>query len=76
MYARVLEVLKNSEKPLTKEEISQKANVSIAKASQNLLRLREEGKIESMEMEGSIRWSIKTEDEAEKKMKQRVGFKD
>lgn len=76
MYARVLEVLKNAEEPLTREEISRKANVPLAKTSLNLLRLREEGKVESMDKEGILHWSIKEEDENEKKMRQKGRFRD
>ncbi|HPR41659.1 MAG TPA: ArsR family transcriptional regulator [Candidatus Methanofastidiosa archaeon] len=76
MYAKVLEVLMEAEEPLTKEEVAKRANVTVAKTSLNLLRLREEGKVESKEMEGSICWSIKKEDDGEKKLRQRAGFKD
>jgi len=72
MYTKVLEVLKETDKPLSKEEIAEKANVPVAKTSLNLLRLKEEGKVESKEVKGKICWSIKTEDENEKKLRQRA----
>jgi len=74
MYTKVLEVLKETDKPLSKEEIAEKANVPVAKTSLNLLRLKEEGKVESKEVKGKICWSIKTEDENEKKLRQRAGL--
>jgi len=77
MYGKVYEVLKKSEKPLTREEISKRSKVPLAKASLNLLRLREEGKVESMDIDGLIHWAAKEEDENEKKkMEQRARFRD
>jgi hypothetical protein len=66
MYQKIEEIIDAAENPLSTKEVAEKAGISMAKAGQNLLRLKEEGKIESVEIEGKICWKKKEEDETAK----------
>jgi len=66
MYTKVFEVVRDTETPLTKEEVAKKAGLPTAKATLNLLRLKEEGKIESKESERGVVWYLKEEKAHEK----------
>ncbi len=69
MYVKVYDIIKAENRPMTKEEIAQKSNMSIPKVTINLLRLKEEGKIEGKGHEGTILWNLKEENEIDKKFK-------
>ncbi len=66
-HLRILESLKEKEKTL--EDISSEVNIPLMEARKLLLRLSEQGKVESFEKEGKIYWKIKEKDEKEEKFK-------
>ena len=72
MYQKIEEIIEDSGDPLSTKEVAEKAEISIAEAGKNLLRLKEEGKIESVEKEGKICWQKKREDEETEKLEKRV----
>lgn len=72
MYQKILEILENSSSPLSTAELAEKAEISLAEARKNLLRLSEEGKIESVEKDGRICWQKKEEEGEAAKLEKRV----
>jgi DNA-binding IclR family transcriptional regulator len=72
MYVKVLEILQEKGTPLTKEEIAEKTGLPITKVALNLLRLREEGKVQSTVEDEKTLWSVKEESDDKKKMEKRV----
>lgn len=66
MYQNIEEIIEKSEDPLSTKEVAEKAGTSLVEARKNLLRLQEEGKIESVEKDGKICWQKKEEDETAK----------
>ena len=72
MYQKIEEVLEQSEDALSTSEVAEKAGISLFEARKNLLRLSEEGKIESVQKEGQICWMIKEEEEEAEKLEKRV----
>ncbi len=66
MYQNIEEIIEKSEDPLSTREVAEKAGTSLVEARKNLLRLQEEGKIESVEKDGKICWQKKEEDETAK----------
>ncbi|WP_461865765.1 ArsR family transcriptional regulator [Thermococcus sp.] len=66
-HLRILDTLKSGEKTL--EDISREVNISIVETRKLLLRLSEQGKVESFEKNGKIYWKIKEKDEKEEKFK-------
>jgi ribosomal protein L19E len=72
MYQKELEFIEKSEKPLSTKEIADLAKQNLFLTRQNLTRLAEEGKIESLQKDGTVHWRIKTRDEKEEKMEKRV----
>lgn len=67
MYQRILKLLENEESPLSAETISEKTKESLMKTKSLLLRLQEEGKVESTKKDDIIVWQIKKKDDVEKK---------
>ncbi len=67
MYQRILRLLENEESPLSAETISEKTKESLMKTKSILLRLQEEGKIESTKKEDILVWQMKKKDNNEKK---------
>jgi DNA-binding transcriptional regulator YhcF (GntR family) len=72
MYQKILAILEQSDSPLSTKEVAEKAEMSLLEARKNLLRLKEEGKIESVEKEGTICWQKKEEEEETAKLEKRV----
>jgi DNA-binding transcriptional regulator YhcF (GntR family) len=72
MYQKELEFIEKSEKPLSTKEIADLAKQNLFLTRQNLTRLAEEGKIESLQKDGVVCWKVKTKDEKEEKMEKRV----
>jgi response regulator of citrate/malate metabolism len=72
MYQKIEEILEQSEDPLSTAEVAEKAEISIVEARKNLLRLSEEGKVESIQKEGKICWKKKEEEEETEKLEKRV----
>ncbi len=67
MYQRILKLLENEESPLSAETISEKTKESLMRTKSLLLRLQEEGKVESTKKDEIIVWQIKKKDDFEKK---------
>ena len=72
MYQKIEEIIDAADNPLSTKEVAEKAGIGMAKAGQNLLRLKEEGKIESVEIEGKICWKKKEEEDETAKLEKRV----
>lgn len=66
-HLRILEVLKSGEKTL--EDISSETGMSLMETRRFLLRLSEQGKVESFEKEDMIYWRLKKKDEKEEEFK-------
>ncbi len=66
MYQKIEEILEQSDSPLTTKEVAEKAETTLFETRKNLIRLKEEGKIESVEKDGKICWQKKEEDETAK----------
>lgn len=64
---KILDTLKNAEKSLSVEELSNKTDISVPSLRIDLYRLQEEGEIESREREGELRWKIKVSEPIEEK---------
>ncbi len=72
MYQRIIKLLKNEDSPISAENISEKTKESLIKTKSLLLRLQEEGKVESTKREDIIVWQIKKKDDIEKKLEKMV----
>ncbi|KYK33911.1 MAG: hypothetical protein HXS46_19325 [Theionarchaea archaeon] len=72
MYPKIEEILEQSEDPLSTKDVAEKAEINLFEARKALLRLSEEGKIESVEKEGKICWQKKKEAEQAEKLEKRV----
>ena len=72
MYQDVEAIIEKSEEPLSTKEVAAKAEISLTDAVKNLLRLKEEGKIESVEKDGKVCWQKCREDEDKAKLEKRV----
>ena len=72
MYQKELDIIGKSEKPLSTKEIADAMKQNLFITRQNLTRLAEEGKIESLQKEGAVCWRMKTKDEEEEKMEKRI----
>lgn len=72
MYQRILKLLENEEAPISAETISEKTKESLMKTKSLLLRLQEEGKVESTKKEDIIVWQIKKKNDTEKKFEKMV----
>ena len=72
MYVKVLEMLNAAEAPLTREDIAAKTGLSITKVALNLLRLREEGKVQSVVEGEKTLWSVREISNDKIKMEKRV----
>jgi len=68
MYQRIIKLLENEDSPISAENISEKTKESLIKTKSLLLRLQEEGKVESTKREDIIVWQIKKKDDIEKKL--------
>ncbi|AFK22282.1 FaeA/PapI family transcriptional regulator [Pyrococcus sp. ST04] len=66
-HIKILEALENGEK--TEEEISKATGLSRIETRRFLLRLAEQGKVESFQKGGKIYWRIREEKPEEKKFK-------
>lgn len=66
MYQKIEEIIEQSDSPLSTKEVAEKAESNLFEARKNLIRLKEEGKIESVEKDGIICWQKKEEDETAK----------
>ncbi|HNV94471.1 MAG: hypothetical protein APG08_00951 [Candidatus Methanofastidiosum methylothiophilum] len=72
MYQRIIKLLENEDSPISAENISEKTKESLIKTKSLLLRLQEEGKVESTKREDIIVWQIKKKDDIEKKLEKMV----
>ncbi len=72
MYVKVLEMLQKAKDPLTREDIAEKTGLSVTKVALNLLRLREEGKAQSVVEGEKTLWSIREISNDKVKMEKRV----
>jgi predicted mannosyl-3-phosphoglycerate phosphatase (HAD superfamily) len=72
MYIKVYEVLQAADSPLTKEEVAEMTGLPMTKVALNLLRLREEGKIQSFSDGETTKWAVKSASDDEKKMEKRM----
>ena len=72
MYQRIIKLLENEDSPISAENISEKTKESLIKTKSLLLRLQEEGKVESPKREDIIVWQIKKKDDIEKKLEKMV----
>lgn len=63
----IIDTLKEAGAPLTTEELAKKTSLPMSRLRTNLYRLQEEGKIESKEEEGKLKWKTKTSNPAEEK---------
>ncbi|NJE07631.1 ArsR family transcriptional regulator [Thermococcus sp. M39] len=66
-HLKILNVLEGKE--LTIVEISKETKMSLAEVRKLLLRLAEQGKVESLQREGKIFWKIKQKTPEEEKFK-------
>ncbi|AHF80139.1 winged helix-turn-helix domain-containing protein [Thermococcus paralvinellae] len=66
-HLKILNVLK--ERELTTSEISKETKMPLAEVRKILLRLVEQGKVESLQKEGKILWRIKQKTPEEEKFK-------
>lgn len=72
MYQKIEDILTESQDALSTKEVAEKAGITIAEAGKNLLRLKEEGKVDSVEKEGKVCWQISEGDEEATKLEKRV----
>jgi hypothetical protein len=72
MYQKIQEILEKSDSPLLTATIAEKAGMNLFETRKNLLRLTEEGKVESVEKEGKICWQKRREEEDTAKLEKRV----
>lgn len=63
----IIDTLKEAGAPLTTEELAKKTSIPMPRLRTNLYRLQEEGKIESKEEEGKLKWKTETSNPAEEK---------
>lgn len=66
-HLKILKILEGKE--LTTEEISKETKISLAEVRKLLLRLTEQGKVESFQRGGKIFWRIKQKTPEEEKFK-------
>jgi|Deesub1362B_J571_1020462.scaffolds.fasta_scaffold00007_338 DNA-binding IclR family transcriptional regulator len=66
-HLKILEVLEGKE--MTVNEIAEHVKSSVIETRRLLLRLTEQGKVESFEREGKILWRIKQKSKEEEKFK-------
>ncbi|ADT83738.1 ArsR family transcriptional regulator [Thermococcus barophilus] len=66
-HLKVLNILKGKE--LTAEEISREVRISHPEVRRILLRLAEQGKVESLQKEGKILWRLKQRTREEEEFK-------
>lgn len=64
---KILNALKNSDKPPTIQKLSKKTDIPVSSLRIDLYRLQEEGEIESIEEEGELRWKTKVSTPVEEK---------
>lgn len=72
MYQKIEEILEEADSPLSTAEVAEKTGIKVFEARKNLLRLAEEGKIESIEKNGVICWQKKEEESETDKLEKRV----
>jgi biotin operon repressor len=72
MYQKIEDIISESEDPLSTKEVAEKVGISIAEAGKNLFRLKEEGKVESVEKKGKVCWQKSEGDEEATKLEKRV----
>lgn len=63
----ILEALRNAERPLSVDELSEKVDVPVPRLRMDLYRLQGEGEIESRQEENQLRWTIKVSSAIEKR---------
>lgn len=64
---QILNALKNADKPLTINELSEETDIPIASLRMDLYRLQEEGEVESREEAGDLLWKVKVSTPIEEK---------
>ncbi len=64
---KILNTLRNTDKPLTVDELSEETDIPIPSLRIDLFRLKEEGDVESREEKGELRWKIKVSEPVEDK---------
>lgn len=64
---KILKILRESEDPMTLEEVSQESDISTGNLRRNLYRLQEEGLVESVAGEEKVRWRLKEEKPVEER---------
>ena len=72
MNLKIMEFLSSKDEYVPKETIAENVGISPARVTMDLLRLQEEGKVESRIVDGKRVWGIKEDDEEQKKMEQRA----
>ena len=66
---RHLKILNTLTKEMTTEEIAKETGLSLAETRRFLLRLLEQGKVESIERNGKIFWKLKEKTKEEEEFK-------
>lgn len=66
---RHLKILNTLTKEMTTEEIAKETGLSLAETRRFLLRLLEQGKVESIERNGKIFWKLKEKSKEEEEFK-------
>jgi len=56
---KILETLKNAEKSLTVDELSQRTGIDVARLRVDLFRLMGEGKVERRQRGNELTWALK-----------------
>jgi len=56
---KILETLRNSEKSLTVDELSQRTGIDVARLRVDLFRLMGEGKVERRQRGNELTWALK-----------------
>ncbi|MGC1122043.1 MAG: FaeA/PapI family transcriptional regulator [Candidatus Methanofastidiosia archaeon] len=72
MYQKIEQILEEADSPLSTAEVAEKTGIKVFEARKNLLRLAEEGKIESIEKNGVICWQKKEEELEMEKLEKRM----
>ncbi|MBU7015167.1 MAG: ArsR family transcriptional regulator [Theionarchaea archaeon] len=72
MYQKIEQILEQADSALSTAEVAEKTGTKVFEVRKNLLRLAEEGKIESIEKNGVICWQMKEEESEKDKLEKRM----
>ena len=64
---KILKTLKNADRPIPIEKLSEETGMNMASLRVDLYRLQEEGEVESREEKGKLHWKIKVSNPVEEK---------